>query len=178
MMSFDLQPTLRGRLVELQPLQERDYNSLYDVASDPLIWLQHPRPDRYRQSEFKAFFDDALKSAGTLVCTDLESGKIIGSSRFHDYREDTSQIEIGWTFLARTHWGGVFNGEMKRLMLKHAFRFVDSVVFLVGLENLRSQRAVGKIGGIRTGVSTDAGGNESYIYKLTASAFAEMSDRR
>lgn len=175
-MSFDLQPTLKGRLVELRPLRERHYDGLYGVASDPLIWVQHPRPDRYQEREFRAFFDEALQSAGTLVCTEMRSGQIIGSSRYHDYREDVNQVEIGWTFLARSHWGGAYNGEMKQLMLRHAFGFVDSVVFLVGLKNLRSQRAVEKIGGIRSGVSSDAGGTDSFIYQLTASAFAKLSD--
>lgn len=175
-MSFDLQPTLKGRLVELRPLRESHYKGLYGVASDPLIWVQHPWPDRYQESEFRAFFDEALESAGTLVCTEMQSGQIIGSSRYHDYCKEMSQIEIGWTFLARSHWGGAYNGEMKQLMLRHAFGFVDSVVFLVGLKNLRSQRAVEKIGGIRSGVSSDAGGNDSFVYQLTASAFAKMSD--
>lgn len=174
--SFDLQPTLKGRLVELRPLREGHYQGLYAVGCDPLIWVQHPRPDRHREAEFRAFFDEALESAGTLVCTDTRSGQVIGSSRFHDYREDMSQVEIGWTFLARSHWGGVYNGEMKQLMLKHAYGFVDSVVFLVGRNNLRSQRAVEKIGGIRSGVSTDAGGYDSFVYQLTASAFTKMSD--
>lgn len=176
MKSFDLQPTLKGRLVELRPLRKSHYRELYTVASDPLIWVQHPRPDRYREAEFRMFFDEALESAGTLICTDVRSGQIIGSSRFHDFREDESQIEIGWTFLARSHWGGLYNGEMKQLMLKHAFEVVDGVVFLVGRDNLRSQRAVEKIGGIRSGVSTDAGGTDSLVYQLTASAFAKMSE--
>ena len=60
------------------------------------------------------------------------------------YRE----VEIGWTFLARSHWGGATNREVKRLMLDHAFGFVDTVVFWVGEKNFRSQGAMKKIGGV------------------------------
>ena len=57
----------------------------------------------------------------------------------------------GWTFLARSHWGGEYNREMKRLMLDHAFRFVGRVVFLIDSANHRSQRATEKIGAVRAG---------------------------
>jgi RimJ/RimL family protein N-acetyltransferase len=57
---------------------------------------------------------------------------------------------------------------MKRLMIDHAFRFVDCVVFLVAPENYRSQRAVEKIGGVRTGSRTNATGAESVLFELRA----------
>jgi RimJ/RimL family protein N-acetyltransferase len=101
--------------------------------------------------------------------------RVIGSSRFHGYDPERGEVEIGWTFLARSHWGGSYNGEMKQLMLRHAFRFVGSVVFLVGLQNLRSQRAVEKIGGVRTGSRLDAGGRDSHVYRITACAFAQRN---
>jgi len=98
---------------------------------------------------------------------DLKDGRVIGSSRFHAYNAEKSEIEIGWTFLARSHWGGVYNAEMKQLMLRHAFQFVNSVIFSVGPENFRSQRAMEKIGGIRIGSRTDAAGRTSLIYQIT-----------
>ena len=150
-MPFDLQPVLKGELLELRPLRQEDFPELYSVASDPLIWEQHPNKDRYKEEVFREFFREALESGGALVALDSRDGRIIGSSRFHAYDEEKSEIEIGWTFLARSHWGGVYNGEMKQLMLRHAFRFVNSVVFLVGPQNLRSQKALEKIGGVRVG---------------------------
>jgi RimJ/RimL family protein N-acetyltransferase len=167
-MSFDSQPVLHGELVELRPLRADDYDALYAVAADPLIWTQHPASDRYREAVFTAFFDEALASGGALIAIDRASGRVIGSSRFHGYDETRSEVEIGWTFLARSHWGGRFNGEMKRLMLAHAFRFVSTVVFLVGPDNIRSQRAVERIGAVRAGVRADASGRQSYVYRLTA----------
>ncbi len=167
-MSFDIQPTLTGRLVELRPLQEDDYDALFAVASDPLIWEQHPASDRYQPEVFQKFFRDAMESGGALLAIDQATGAVIGSSRYHGYNESVSEVEIGWTFLARSHWGGQYNGEMKQLMLQHAFQFVDSVIFLIGPENIRSQRAVEKIGGVRDGSRTDASGMESWLFRIHA----------
>src|SRR5438874_2295928 len=163
-MSFDLQPTLQGELLELRPLRAEDFHALYAVASDPLIWEQHPIKDRYQEEVFKMFFREALESGGALIATDCKDGQVIGSSRFHGYNKEKSEIEIGWTFLARSHWGGIYNREMKQLMLQHAFRFVNSVIFLVGQQNLRSQRAMEKIGGVRVGLRPDGGGRDSLVY--------------
>jgi RimJ/RimL family protein N-acetyltransferase len=113
-----------------------------------------------------------MESGGALLALDRSDGREIGSSRFHGYDEANSEIEIGWTFLARSHWGGAYNGEMKRLMLRHAFQFVTSVVFSVGPKNYRSQRAVEKIGGSLVGTRVDAAGRESLIFRIEASGFA------
>jgi RimJ/RimL family protein N-acetyltransferase len=171
-MPFDLQPTLRGQFVELRPLLADDFLAVYAVAADPLIWEQHPSPDRYQEPVFRVFFQEALESGGALLATDSQAGQVIGSSRFYGYNEAESEIEIGWTFLARSHWGGHYNGEMKRLMLRHAFRFVDRVVFRVGEHNLRSQRAVEKIGGVRVGLRSDGSGPVMIVYEMTAASFA------
>jgi len=168
-MPFDLQPVLKGKILRLRPLRPEDFHDLYAVASDPLIWEQHPVKDRYREEVFKEFFREALESGGALVTIDSKGGQVIGSSRFHGYDEEKSEIEIGWTFLARSHWGGIYNCEMKQLMLRHAFRFVNSVIFLVGPHNLRSQRAMEKIGGVRVGSRPDGGGRDSLVYQITAS---------
>jgi RimJ/RimL family protein N-acetyltransferase len=172
-MPFDLQPILKGRLLELRPLRPEDFDELYAVAADPLIWEQHPASDRYKEDVFRDLFRGALESGGALVAVDVRDGRVIGSSRFYAYDAEKSEIEIGYTFLARSHWGGAYNGEMKQLMLRHAFQFVNSVVFLVDFQNLRSQRAMEKIGGVRDGSRTNAVGRNSILYRITASAFAE-----
>jgi RimJ/RimL family protein N-acetyltransferase len=167
-MSFDLQPALKGEVLELRPLRSEDFHDLYAVASDPLIWEQHPVRDRYQEEVFQRFFRDALESGGALIASDCHSRLVIGSSRFHEYNEEKSEIEIGWTFLARSHWGGMYNKEMKQLMLRHAFRFVNSVIFLVGPQNVRSQRAIEKVGGVRVGSRSDGSGRDSFVYQITA----------
>ena len=171
-MSFESQPVLKNELIELRPLREEDFDALYAVASDPLIWEQHPESNRHELSVFQEFFRDALNSGGALIATDLQTGNVIGSSRFHGYDEERSEVEIGWTFLARSHWGGKYNQAMKQLMLRHAFQFVNSVVFLVGPQNIRSQRAVEKIGGVRTGSRRDDTGKESIVYHITPKRFS------
>ena len=169
-MLFDLQPTLKGELLTLRPLRPEDFHDLYAVAADPLIWEQHPHRDRHREEVFRQFFHEALESGGALIVIDSDDDQVIGSSRFHAYDPEKSEIEIGWTFLARSRWGGLYNREMKQLMLRHAFRFVKKVVFLVGPQNLRSQRALEKIGAVREGSRLDGSGRDSLVYQITASA--------
>jgi RimJ/RimL family protein N-acetyltransferase len=158
-MAFDLQPHLKGELIELRPLTPNDRDELFAVASDSLIWEQHPEPDRYKKDVFRIFFKDALASGGAFVIMDRETQHIIGSTRFYGYDAEKSEIEIGWTFLARRYWGGRYNAEMKQLLLNHAFKFVESVVFFVGEENVRSQKAMEKVGAIKVGTATRAYGN-------------------
>lgn len=165
-MPFELQPALEGDLVVLRPLRPEDFEALFAVASDPLLWEQHPDHDRWQRPVFERFFADALASGGALLATDRATGAVIGSSRYWAYDEAVRQVEIGWTFLARSHWGGRHNGEMKRLMLAHAFRFVDRVLFVVGAHNVRSQRAVERIGGVLVGTRTEPNGRESVVFAI------------
>ena len=158
-MSFDLQPNLKGDLIELRPLRPEDWDDLFAVASDPLIWKQHPESDRYKEEVFRTFFQGALESGGAFVVIDAKSKQIIGSTRFHGYDPEKSEVEIGWTFLARKYWGGRHNREMKQLMLAHAFQFVENVVFYVGENNMRSRRATEKIGAIESGMVKKVYGN-------------------
>src|SRR6266576_6213359 len=151
-MSFDLQPNLKSELIELRPLAPEDWDDLFSVASDPLIWEQHPESDRYKEDVFKIFFREALECGGAFVIIDKNTQEIIGSTRFYGYDPEKSEIEIGWTFLARNYWGGRYNRELKQLMLAHAFKFVENVVLLVGQRNIRSQKATEKIGGIKDGL--------------------------
>jgi L-amino acid N-acyltransferase YncA len=170
--SFDRQPILTGDLLELRPLRADDFDALFRVAADPLIWDQHPERDRFQEATFRTFFEEALSSGGALVAIDRATGHIIGSSRYHGYDANCSVIEIGWTFLARAYWGGQYNGQMKRLMLEHAFRSVNRVIFIIGPDNRRSQRAVEKIGGVRAGTTTNANGQERVVYELTPERYA------
>jgi RimJ/RimL family protein N-acetyltransferase len=170
---FDPQPVLIGELLELRPLRADDFDALFQAASDPLIWEQHPQHNRHEEATFRAFFQEALTSGGALVALDRANGQVIGSSRYYGYDSDQSVIEIGWTFLARAYWGGRYNGEMKRLMLEHAFKWVRRVIFIIGPDNRRSQRAVEKIGGVYAGTTTDARGQARVVYELTPARYAQ-----
>jgi N-acetyltransferase len=169
---LDLQPILTGKLIELRPLRPEDFDALFEAASDPLIWEQHPEPTRYQEATFRGFFAQALSSRGALAAVDRSTGTIIGSSRYHGYDAAESLVEIGWSFLARAYWGGRYNGEMKQLMLDHAFRSVRRVIFVIGPENRRSQRAVEKIGAVRSSTTRGPDGGERVIYELTPALYA------
>src|ERR1051325_511286 len=158
-MAFDLQPHLKGELIELRPLKPGDWDELFTVASDPLVWEQHPERDRYREDVFSIFFQEALACRGAFVVIDRKTKQIVGSTRFYGYDQQKSEIEIGWTFLARKYWGGRYNAEMKRLLLNHAFQFVESIVFFVGEDNVRSRKAMEKVGAVRAGMATRTYGN-------------------
>jgi RimJ/RimL family protein N-acetyltransferase len=146
-MALHRQPHLLGDLIELRPAAPDDFDALFAVASDPLIWEVHPAHDRWQEPVFRRFFAGGLAPGGMLVAIDRASGAVIGSSRYDFGRAEADEVEIGWTFLARSHWGGRYNGEMKRLMLDHAFTGVSRAMFMIGETNIRSRRAVEKIGG-------------------------------
>ena len=164
-MEFDPQPTLRGPTITARPLRPEDLEPLYAVASDPLLWAQHPSPDRHRRDVFESFFAEALASGGALT-VHTDNRAVIGSSRFRGDDEGRSQVEIGWTFLARPVWGGAANRELKNLMLAHAFRFVDRVVFNIGADNLRSRRAVEKLGARVIGTTPRPPGPDWVVYAI------------
>ncbi len=163
---IDLQPRLEGRTLLLRPQEPADFDALYAVASDPLIWEQHPEPTRCQRDVFRKFFDKGLESRGGLVTLDKSSGKIIGASRYYDNEPDKREIAIGFTFLARSYWGGATNGEMKKLMLDHAYQWADTVWFHIGHNNWRSRKALEKIGGeLSHFADQDVGGvPHSYAY--------------
>ena len=177
---FALQPHLVGDLLEVRPLGPEDWESLFAVAADPLIWEQHPANDRYKEEVFREFFREALESEGALVVIDSKTQEIIGSSRYFGFDPGKREVEIGWTFLARSHWGGKYNAELKRLMLDHAFRFVESVVFVVGPTNVRSQKAVEKIGGVMIGRREKTLHGEiieNVVYQIKKPTTAESSEQ-
>ena len=150
-MNSPLLPHLETKELILRPLEVSDFESLYEAASDPLIWEQHPIPDRYKADVFKDFFAEAIASQGALVVIDRQTNKIIGSSRFYEADLERKEVVIGYTFLERKYWGGHYNRILKTMMLAHAFNFFDSVLFHVDENNLRSQKAMAKIGGVKIG---------------------------
>ncbi len=162
---INLQPELEGPRITVRPICADDWEGLFAAASDPLVWEQHPAKERYKEDQFRAFFDDAIASGSAFSFVDRETGRLIGSSRYNGYDPELSEIEIGWTFLGRDYWGGSYNKEIKKLMLEHAYTFADTVLFWVGDTNWRSQKAVEKIGGIkRDGIFTRKHGDVDFPY--------------
>lgn len=153
MMTFilNLQPEwLDDDITKLMPLDEHHFEALYQVASDPLIWTQHPIKDRYKKEVFQVFFDDAIRAQSSFVIIDKKSNAIIGTTRYYDCRPEKSSIAIGYTFIARQCWGGVYNLSSKKLLINYAFQHVNSIFFHIGADNLRSQKAILKLGARKT----------------------------
>ncbi len=172
----DFQPTLTGPTVVVRPITADDWSELFAAGSDPEIWKVHPRFNRYTEPEFRKYFDSAVASKMAFVFVDRSTGELIGSSRYYGYEPELSEIEIGWTFVVRKFWGGATNREVKRLMLDHAFGFVDTVIFWVGEQNWRSQGAMTKIGGIkREGLLTRelSGATPHFIFEIGKSRYEQ-----
>lgn len=173
---MELQPLhLKNELVELIPLQPEHFNELYAVASDPLIWEQHPNPDRYKQDVFENFFKGAIESKGAFLIKNTQTGKAIGSSRLYDYSPEKSEIKIGYTFFSRDCWGKPFNKEVKKLMIEHALTHVHTIIFHVGANNIRSQKAMEKLGATKISEESVAYFGEAsrlnFVYAITKASF-------
>jgi N-acetyltransferase len=172
-MNINLQPPLENDLLLLRPLQKDDFEALFKVASDPLIWELHPAKERSTKVGFEAFFKEALAANSAFVAIDKKTDAIIGTSRYKLVPETQNAIEIGWTFLARAYWGGTYNQSMKKLMMDYAFQHVDNILFFINEKNERSRKAVKKIGGIRIvaleGKMIDPRSAAGVIYKISKS---------
>lgn len=178
---MNLQPTeLANELVRLVPLQPGDFDRLFAVASDPLIWEQHPEKERYKEENFRRYFDSGILSKGAFLLMDAQTGALVGSSRYYEYDAANSSILIGYTFIARSHWGGPFNRALKQLMIDYAFQHVDTIGFQVGETNMRSQKAVQKLGAVKIGEVWLDGPNNTkklnFVFGLTKEAWRAGRD--
>ena len=172
---MNLQPTnLVSELVELVPLKQSDFEELYAVASDPLIWEQHPNPDRYKKEVFEVYFKGAIASGGAFLIKDPSSNGILGCTRFYDFNETEKSVLIGYTFFARSCWSRGINHAVKHLMLDYAFQFVDKVIFHVGANNIRSQKAMEKLGAVKLGFEEVAYYGEATRTNIVYAIFREI----
>ncbi len=141
---MDRQPILGGATFTLRPVTQGDRAGLFTAAADPETWAGHPAHDRWQKPVFDRYFDMLLASGETLVVE--RDDEIIGCSRFYTPPEDAAGIAIGFTFLRRDCWGGPTNRDMKRAMLTHAVGDHDTVWFHISPDNIRSQKAIAKLG--------------------------------
>jgi len=146
----------------LRPLCEDDFDELFQAAADPLIWEQHPDTNRYQLGSFTRYFAGAVESGTAYVMVNKSDNAIIGSTRYYDYNIEDSQVAIGYTFIIRKYWGTDYNKCIKRMMLNHAFNFVDNVIFHVGAGNIRSQKAI-----MKTGAELESQNGDKMVFKLS-----------
>jgi RimJ/RimL family protein N-acetyltransferase len=170
MIVFDKQPVMEDDLIKIIPLKATDFEALYKVASDPLVWEQHPNKDRYQREVFLNFFKGAIDSGGAFLVLDKATGEVVGSSRYYD-AEETDSIAIGYTFVGRAYWGKHYNPALKKLMIDHALQHFNAVIFHIGSENIRSQKAIERLGAQKTGEQKIAYYGEpakpNFIYQIT-----------
>lgn len=167
---------LEDYILKIVPLFETDFECLFEAASDPLIWEQHPTSSRYKKEVFKLYFDGAIAGKTAFSIIDKKTDNIIGSTRFYDYNPENSSIAIGYTFLAKQYWGGLYNKSSKRLLIDYALQFVDKIYFHVAATNIRSQLATMKIGAKKVGeVDFDHYGNKllHFEYVITKKEWVE-----
>ncbi len=144
--SFNIQPTLENDIVLLLPLHINDFDSLYELGSDPLIWEQHPNQDRWKLEAFTNYFEGAVRSRRAFKIVYKPDGELAGCTRIYDYVVEENSIKIGYTFIARKFWSKGINPAAKKLLLDYLFQYVEKVQFHIGSKNIRSQIAIGKLG--------------------------------
>lgn len=179
---MNLQPQhLQNDQVTLVPLAADDFERLYAVACDPLIWEQHPNRNRYQELVFRTYFEGALASGGAFIICDTATSQPIGSTRFYDFDADKREVLIGYTFFARSHWGTTYNRATKTLMLDYAFQFVDKVIFHIGALNTRSQIAIGRLGAVKVGEEPIEYYGETpqlnFVYEISKQAWQQRTQQ-
>ncbi len=173
---FNIKPHLASENLTLRPLLEEDFNGLYAVVADKKMWAGHPDKNRYQMPIFAEWFANAIASKTALVVIDKATKLIIGTSRFYYYDKEKSEVAIGYTFIAREYWGGKTNKELKYLMLDYAFKHVEIVYLHVAVDNIRSQKAVLKIGGVFSHDGYPHPDPKAFrkIYKFTKTDFTKL----
>ncbi len=169
----NFQPTLENELIRLRALLESDYEELYQCASDPLIWEIHPNKFRYKREVFDVYFQEAIAGKMAFAIEDVKTRKIIGSTRLYNYFPEKKSIAIGYTFLTRQYWGGIYNQAMKKLLTEYAFQFSDEIILHIGAKNIRSQKATEKLGALKIAEenipSQDESNTLNFVYQLKKS---------
>ena len=160
-------PTLEGNTLLLRPLVTKDFDALYAAASDPEIWRLHPDSNRWQRPAFETYFVKGTTEHQALAVLDRATKQIIGSSRFYD--PTPHEVKIGFTFLSRPYWGGATNFELKSLMLNYAFQYVERALFEIAVGNLRSRRAIEKLGARLTAEPSEEASH--VVYEILKSKF-------
>jgi RimJ/RimL family protein N-acetyltransferase len=159
---LNVEKDLSGHFVYLEPVNESYREVLRGLARDERIWEFTKTlmiNDRY-DAQFDEYFDVALglpESGGqafVIRTVDGKDGRIIGMTRLFNVEPKEKRLEIGHTWYVPDVWGKVYNKECKLLLLQYVFEMLgfNRVEFRVAHQNIRSQKAVEKIGGVKEGV--------------------------
>jgi N-acetyltransferase len=148
--------TLCGNAVRLEPLSQDHAQGLFNRGRSVVDWDYLPRSCFVDMADTRQWIDEALAVPQQLPFAIVESSKnkAIGSTRYLNIRPEHRSLEIGWTWLGPEWQRTGINTETKLLLLSHAFEALDClrVEFKTDGRNLRSQRALERIGAVREGV--------------------------
>ena len=178
--------TLEGHGIRLEPLLPEHEDGLSAAAADGQLWnLWYtfiPKPE-----ETKDYIADALAAlqAGHMLpwaVRELTTGKIVGSTRYHDIVRDIDRVEIGYTWYAASWQKSHVNTACKLLLMMHAFEILGCKV--VGLRtdnfNFASQRAIEGLGAKKDGVirhhriRRDGTVRDSVMYSILLSEWPDV----
>ena len=156
-MFFDVNPILlKGDSVRLEPLSQEHAQGLFNRGQETADWAHMPRTCFVDMADTRQWIDEALQAPGQIPFAIVETGKnkAVGSTRFINIRPEHRCVEIGWTWLGKEWQRTAVNTEVKQLLLSHAFERLGCVrvEFKTDGRNLRSQRALERIGATREGV--------------------------
>jgi len=149
---------LAGTYVTLEPIEERHAPDLFAAMQDEEVcrYLTWPPPTRLEETlTLIREAREAMARNQSIVFAQVwnETGRAIGSTRLLDVRPADRQVEIGATFLARSHWRTPANTESKLLFLTHCFERLGCVRVALKTDgrNVRSQEAIARLGAVREG---------------------------
>ena len=156
-MSFEVKPViLSGDAVRLEPLSQEHAQGLYNRGRSTADWAYMPRGCFVDLADTRQWIDAALGATGQQPFGIVETGKskVVGSTRYLNIRPQHRSLEIGWTWLGQESQRTGINTEVKLLLLTHAFEHLGAVrvEFKTDGRNLRSQRALERIGATLEGV--------------------------
>lgn len=164
---------LTGSRVVLRPGTPADLEPLFEIGNDPEVWAIHRHKNRGDRKQFTSFFLSGLSNPlGVYTICEKYSGTIMGTTRYYRFEREEPGVHIGYTFLAKKYWGTGINAEVKALMLQNAFRMVNTVYFDVFVDNIRSHKAVMKLGAQLFYINGDR-----YLYRLPKILWQRQSSR-
>lgn len=147
---------LEGERVRLEPLTPAHLHQLVAACNDDALWEFTFRANLFAQEETaKRLIADAIEDPHTVafVVVDKATNTVIGSTRYFDIEEQHRKLEIGWTFIARSHWRTHVNTECKLLLLRYAFETWNAARVQLKAEavNQRSRNAILRLGATHEG---------------------------
>ncbi|HRI42923.1 MAG TPA: GNAT family protein [Fimbriimonadaceae bacterium] len=147
---------LEGRSIRLEPLAAVHAQGLMEAATPELFEYLFDRPDPWTIEGFRAYVEAIPRLPARLpfAMVDIGVGRAIGTTSYFDIRSEHLGLEIGYTWIGARHQGTHVNPESKYLLLRHAFEILGCVrvQLKTDMRNLRSQRAMAKLGARREGV--------------------------